>query len=530
MATPLNGTVFKRCGCTQPITAPDGNTTRKQLGKNCPQLTYADGRWAREHGTWRFQLEIPFTDGGQREHLRAGFATETETRNALTTITALLRLADHTEEPDQQRRAITALIRERLAANAPLPDEDEIRKRLSLGQAVDNPLTVETFLTEWLTTKADLAGGTLMSYETHIRVHLIPHLGRIRIDKLRVSHIRGMADAIEAQNRKIEADHLRRAALKVELGQALEHDDTDHARRIRARIAALGVPQRITGPSTIKRIRATLSSALSDAVAQMLIPVNPAKLIRLSGGKRPRGLVWTQPRVTAWRKTGQKPSPVMIWTIDQSIAFLHTTHGHPHAVAYHLMAFTGMRRGETAGLHWHDTDLDTGELTVTCQLAQIGWKTKLTAPKSEDSYRTIALAAPVVELLRAHHPAQQRQRTDAGTAWHDTNLVFTHPDGRPLHPAQLTYEFYKLVRQHDLPPIRLHDLRHGTATHALTAGIDIKLVQDLLGHTTSSFTRDTYMSVANEARRTAADTLAAIFRHRDTTTHNGTGRTDPQAA
>jgi integrase len=71
------------------------------------------------------------------------------------------------------------------------------------------------------------------------------------------------------------------------------------------------------------------------------------------------------------------------------------------------------------------------------------------------------------------------------------------------------------VREHDLPPIRLHDLRHGTATHALTAGIDIKLVQDLLGHTTSSFTRDTYMSVADEARRTAADTLAAIFKHRD---------------
>ncbi len=359
-----------------------------------------------------------------------------------------------------------------------------------------------------------------MSYRMHVRVHLIPHLGKIRLDKLRVSHIRGLVDAIETQNAKIEADTLRRAALKVELGQALGRDDTISARRIRAQIKALGTPQRITGPSSVKRIRATLSSALSDAVAQMLIPVNPAKLIRLSGGKRPRGLVWTQPRITAWRKTGTKPSPVMIWTIDQTIAFLHTTHRHPFAVAYHLMAFTGMRRGETAGLHWHDVDLDTGELTVTCQLAQIGWETKLTAPKSEDSYRTIALAQPVVELLQAHKTKQERDRTTVGEGWPDTNLVFTHPDGRPLHPAQLTYEFYKLVRENELPPIRLHDLRHGTATHALTAGIDIKLVQDLLGHTTSSFTRDTYTSVADEARRTAADTLAAIFKHRDTPTHD----------
>jgi integrase len=219
---------------------------------------------------------------------------------------------------------------------------------------------------------------------------------------------------------------------------------------------------------------------------------------------------------------------MMIWTIDQTIAFLHATHGHPFAVAYHLMAFTGMRRGETAGLHWHDTDLDASELTVTCQLAQIGWKTKLTAPKSEDSYRTIALAEPIVQLLRAHRAKQERDRATLGEGWPDTNLVFTHPDGRPLHPAQLTYEFYKLVREHDLPPIRLHDLRHGTATHALTAGIDIKLVQDLLGHTTSSFTRDTYTSVADEARRTAADTLAAFFNHH--TTPRDTRPDTPHAA
>jgi site-specific recombinase XerD len=59
--------------------------------------------------------------------------------------------------------------------------------------------------------------------------------------------------------------------------------------------------------------------------------------------------------------------------------------------------------------------------------------------------------------------------------------------------------------------VRLHDLRHGTATHALTAGIDVKLVQDLLGHATSSFTRDVYTGVADQARREAAKTRTSIF-------------------
>ncbi len=106
--------------------------------------------------------------------------------------------------------------------------------------------------------------------------------------------------------------------------------------------------------------------------------------------------------------------------------------------------------------------------------------------------------------------------------------MFTNPDGSRLHPAQLTYEFYKLVRENELPPIRLHDVRHGTATHALTAGIDVKLVQDLLGHTTSSFTRDTYQGVADEARRTAATTLAAFLAQADKALQENAVRPDDE--
>jgi integrase len=109
--------------------------------------------------------------------------------------------------------------------------------------------------------------------------------------------------------------------------------------------------------------------------------------------------------------------------------------------------------------------------------------------------------------------------TQHGQGWEDNDLVFTNPDGTRLHPAQLTYEFYKIVRENELPSIRLHDVRHSAATHALTAGIDIKLVQDLLGHTTSSFTRDTYQGVADEARRTAATTLAAFLAQAEKAQH-----------
>ena len=62
-----------------------------------------------------------------------------------------------------------------------------------------------------------------------------------------------------------------------------------------------------------------------------------------------------------------------------------------------------------------------------------------------------------------------------------------------------------------LPPIRFHDLRHGAATLALAAGLDIKLVQERLGHSTSTLTRDVYTSVLPEVALAAAEAAAAMI-------------------
>ncbi len=320
----LTSTVFKRCSCTREVALPDGSVQRKPWGTSCPQLTYRDGQWSKDHGSWRFQLEVPTADE-KREHLRAGFTTETECRETLEKVVTLLRLAECAEDGDEDRvlRQVAALIRDALKTKSPLPDGDELRKKLALGQQIETALTVGEYLTEWLATKSDLAQGTKMAYEMHVRVHLVPHLGKIRLDRLRVSRIKGMADAIGAQNETRRAGQRHRAKLKAELEAALEQGDLDRARVLRERIKAMGAPLPVTGPASIRRIRATLSSALADAVEQLLIPVNPAKLFRLKGGGRPRGLVWTNARVAAWRKSGDKPSPVVIWTVEQTLGFLH---------------------------------------------------------------------------------------------------------------------------------------------------------------------------------------------------------------
>jgi len=83
-----------------------------------------------------------------------------------------------------------------------------------------------------------------------------------------------------------------------------------------------------------------------------------------------------------------------------------------------------------------------------------------------------------------------------------------------VHPADVTDHFQDLARQAGLPPIRLHDLRHGAATLALAAGVDMKTVQAMLRHSSITITADTYTSVLPELARGAAEKTAAIVPRR----------------
>lgn len=68
----------------------------------------------------------------------------------------------------------------------------------------------------------------------------------------------------------------------------------------------------------------------------------------------------------------------------------------------------------------------------------------------------------------------------------------------------------RLVAASGLPPIRLHDLRHGAATLMLAAGIDVKIVSDTLGHSDTHITRDIYQSVLPQVGKNAAEATAKL--------------------
>ena len=191
-------------------------------------------------------------------------------------------------------------------------------------------------------------------------------------------------------------------------------------------------------------------------------------------------------------------------------AFLDAAHGDALYAPFHLIAFRGLRRGEACGIGWADVDLDAGRLTVRRQLVQLGWAVYEDAPKSDAGDRTIALDAGTVAALRAHRRSQLADRLRWGSAWTDSGKVFTREDGSSLHPATVTERFHMLVETGGLPPIRLHDLRHGAGSLMLAAGVPAKVVQETLGHSTIGLTLDTYTSVYAEVAAEAAEATAAL--------------------
>ena len=199
------------------------------------------------------------------------------------------------------------------------------------------------------------------------------------------------------------------------------------------------------------------------------------------------------------------------WTPTQTGQFLDAIADDELYALFHLVALRGLRRGEACGLRWEDVDLVRRTLTVAIQLTQSEGQIEESEPKSDAGNREIALDADTVDVLMRHRREQRKAQLRAGAAWADSGRVFTRATGEWIPPNWLSDHFDRLVSRVGVPPIRLHDLRHGAATIALAAGAEMKVVQDMLGHSSITLTSDTYTTVLPEVARAAAEAAARMI-------------------
>jgi len=231
----------------------------------------------------------------------------------------------------------------------------------------------------------------------------------------------------------------------------------------------------------VNYIHVTLHKALSQAVGDGLIQRNAAQV------KAPRP---------------EKPeiSPLSPEQARKLIATANET-GARYAALYVLALHTGMRVGELLGLQWGDVDLDAGSagatptLQVRRTLSETRTGPKFELPKSGKG-RSIKLSRKAVEALRSHRARQNGEKLRLGSLWQANGLASPSVTGTTTSGTNLLGRYFRpLLKRADLPPIRLHDLRHTCATILLMAGKHPKYVQELLGHASISITLDTYSHV-----------------------------------
>jgi integrase len=208
-------------------------------------------------------------------------------------------------------------------------------------------------------------------------------------------------------------------------------------------------------PRTVQIIHRTVFKALKQATRWNLIHRNVAQMV-------------DAPKVP---KREVKPL-----TTEQVSTLLQAAAGDRLEALYVLAIATGMRCGELLGLKWEDIDLELEVLRVRRSV----YNGVVSPPKTGHSLRSIRIPATAIEALRKHG--------------RESEWVFCDSKGTPIGYHNLIRRYWKpLLRKAGLPDsTRFHDLRHTTATLLLAQNVNPRLVQQLLGHSTVSFTLDRY--------------------------------------
>ncbi|GHO72628.1 site-specific integrase [Ktedonobacter sp. SOSP1-85] len=329
-------------------------------------------------------------------------------------------------------------------------------KRLAARDEYVEPNRQKTgdYFEHWIATHGPtIERSTAQMYAYYIRKHFIPILGHIQLQKLTVDHVQHMFDQL--------------------IKEGLQS-------------------------TTLRLLHRIIKAALNDAVRWERIPKNPARYVKLPKEEEKR-----EKRLLTANEAQR-----LIATAQDALS-----EGQQIGAIILLLITTAIRIGEAQGLHWSEVHFEKKEIRIqsTLKYDRKGLGLYETQPKSESSERKIHLSRISLETLSAHHVNQVEMRLQA-SEWEDNNLVFTTPQGKPTWYNTIRKQMAKFFRSIDLPEdLRPHELRHNVATALLEAGVSMKTVQELLGHSKITTTMDIYGHVTPQMRENAADEIDRKF-------------------
>ena len=167
-----------------------------------------------------------------------------------------------------------------------------------------------------------------------------------------------------------------------------------------------------------------------------------------------------------------------------------------------MMAISGMRRGEALALTWADVDFQRERVYVRATLNRVQGALHLTAPKTDNSNRTLHMSLEMKNLLLQVKALRKNS---------SSSFVFVGEAGNPIEPRNMLRGFKAAAKRAGLPHATLHSLRHAAASQMLNSGVPLFTVSKTLGHSSVSVTGDIYGHLEDHAQRSALKSLSGQF-------------------
>lgn len=302
-----------------------------------------------------------------------------------------------------------------------------------------------------------LSESTQAIYLQNLKKHIYPHFEHKELSQIKTMHIVDFAT------------YLR----------------TPEARKDK-KIEGNGEPL-LLEPGTQRTVYKILHGILAKAVKWKVLGTNPCV-----------GVEWPE-----------KSEPdIRVYEEDEIEMILEALHHESDTWRMMILGtfFGGFRRGEMVAVELSDLNFDDDTLTIDENIPmKIKRQPLINPPKSKASRRTISMPHWYMEELAGYVREWKKGRLKAGAKWkgEDRQFLFHTGYGQPYHPQTPTNWWRSFLKKNGFRHVKLHGLRHTSATYLLENGMSLKAVSERLGHASSKST-EPYLHATKKAEKAAA--------------------------
>lgn len=208
------------------------------------------------------------------------------------------------------------------------------------------------------------------------------------------------------------------------------------------------------------------------------------------------------------QRPAHRPKEARSLDAGEAQAFLSAAEGDRFEALWHLLLAGGLRLGEALALRWQDVDFKNKRVVVNRSYSEVSGGIEIKNPKNQGSRRSVDLDDDTLDMLR--------RRQEKGKAEeHGSELCFPTLTGTPMRRSNLRRShFQPILAKAKLGHLRIHDLRHATASLLIQAGISPTVIASRLGHSTTRMLMDRYAHILTGQNRQAAESIARAIRPR----------------